>query len=379
MARRSAIVILLATALGVAAAQDKADQAELARAVELHQSGHYAEAIATYQSYLKAHPEAAAVRSNLGAALAHEARYKEAIQEYNTALAADPSNYGIRFNLGLAYYKTSDVPEAVKAFEEVYAVLPLDNPQRRKVATLLGECYLRQGDDERVIGLLNSYADADPNDLTISYLLGTALLHEGQETRGTRMIQNILRNGDTAEAHMLMAVTKMKANDHIGTMAELNRAIQLNPKMPEAFSLRGRMAFIDSNLTLAESSFRSALALDPNFFDALLSLGALLREQGRTDEARPLLEHALQLRPKEMRARYQYAVLCSSEGDDGRAADLLESLIKDVPEYTEAHRSLSSIYFRLGRQADGRREREVAEKLDEAIQTRDTNRGRTLK
>ncbi len=347
--------------------------------MELHQSGHYTEAISAYQAYLQSHPNAAPVRSNLGAALAHEGRYPEAIHEYTAALAAQPSNYGIRFNLGLAYYKSGVIAEASKAFAAVYDALPLNDPQRRQVAPLLAECYLRQGDDQRVIAMLSPLAEADPNDLTVAYLLGTALLRRGQEERGAQMIQRILRNGDSAEAHMLMAVTRMKANDHKGTMAELDRAIELNPKMPEAFSLRGRMAFIDSNLALAESSFRSALALDPNSFDALLSLGALLREQGRTDDARPFLEHALRLSPKEVRARYQYAVLCSSEGDDKRAAELLEALIKDMPEYTEAHRSLSSIYFRLGRQAEGRQEREVAEKLDQTLQTQDTTRGRTLK
>jgi tetratricopeptide (TPR) repeat protein len=372
-------ILVVFLAVGLSVAQDKTSEQTLAKAVQLHQSGQYSDAIAAYETYLKTHPEAAAVRSNLGAALAHEGLFKAAIHEYTLALQALPTNHGIQFNLGLAYYKSGEIPEATKTFEAVYSVLPLDDPQKRNVATLLAECYLRQGDDERVIGLLNPIADADPNNLAVDYLLGTALLHEGQEQRGALMIQRILHNGDSAEAHMLMAVTKMKANDHTGTMQELDRAIQLNPKLPEAYSLRGRMAFIDSNLTLAESSFRSALALDPNSFDALLMLGALLREQGRTEEARPLLEHALKLRPKEMRARYQYAVLRSSEGDDRDAAELLESLVKDVPEYTEAHRSLASIYFRLGRPADGRREREVAEKLDEQIQTRDTDIGRTLK
>ena len=75
--------------LGLARAQDESGQA-LRRAVELHQSGHYAEAITGYQAYLKAHPEAVAVRSNLGAALAHEGRYTEAIQEYEQLIRESP-------------------------------------------------------------------------------------------------------------------------------------------------------------------------------------------------------------------------------------------------------------------------------------------------
>lgn len=360
------------------AAQDKAGDV-LRQAVELHQSGHYPEAIEAYQSYLEVHPEAAAVRSNLGAALAHEGRYSDAIREYNVALAAQPSNSGIRLNLALAFYKTGEIASAVKEFEAVYAVLEGTNPQKRQVSLLLAECYTRQGDDEKVIALLSPLADADANDLTAAYLLGTALLHQGQEERGALMIQRILKNGDTAQAHMLMAYTRMKANDSKGAMEEIDRALALNPNLPEAYCLRGRLAFIVSDLDGAQTAFRKALALDPNTFDALLLLGTLLRQQGQLKEAHSLLENAVQLRPKEIRARYQFALQYSAEGNDKRAAEKLESLIKDVPEYIEAHRSLATIYFRLGRPEEGREQRKVAEKMDAAVQSQNQERGRSLK
>jgi len=320
-----------------------------------------------------------AVRSNLGAALAHEGRFTEAIQEYNQALAAEPSNYGIRFNLALAYYKMSEVEQAIKEFEAVYAIQPASDPGRRRLLLLLAECYLRRGEDRRVIALLDPLADADPNDLALAYLLGTALLHQGQDQRGALMIERILRNGDTAEAHMLMAFTRMKANDKKGATEEVDRAIALNPNLPEAYSLRGRLTYLAADLDGAEAAFLEALALDPTAFDPLLWLGTLLREEGKLPEAHSRLEQANRLRPKEVRVRYQVALLCSDEGDDKRAAELLKALIKDAPEYTEAHRSLSTIYFRLGRGAEGRQERKVAEDLDAAIQARDQERGRKLR
>ena len=361
-----------------ALAQDDSSQQSLSTAVELHQSGHYAEAITKYQSYLKTHPEAVAVRSNLGAALAHEGRYTEAIGEYTQALTAQPSNYGIRFNLALAYYKMGEIKQAVKEFEEVYAIQPVNDPERPRLTLLLSECYLRQGEDERVIALLGPLADTDPNDLTLAYLLGTALLHLGQDARGALMIQRILKNGDTAEAHMLMAFTRMKANDKQSAMDEVDRALALNPNLPEGYSLRGRLAFLASDLDGAEAAFRKALALDPTAFDALLWLGTLLREEGKLQEAHAHLERAIQLQPKEIRVRYQFALLCSDDGDDQRATTLLESLVKDAPEYTEAHRSLSTIYFRLGRVAEGRREKKIAETMDAAIQANDQQRARSL-
>src|SRR5882724_13412469 len=186
-----------------ARAQDDSAQRELSRTVELHQSGHYGEAIAGYRAFLKTHPEAVAVRSNLGAALAHEGLYAEAIQEYTVALSTQPTNYGIRFNLALAYYKTGEIKQAVKEFEAVYAIQPVDAHERTQLTLLLSECYLRQGEDGRVVALLDPLADTDPSNLALAYLLGTALLHQGRDERGALMIERVLRNGGTAEAHML--------------------------------------------------------------------------------------------------------------------------------------------------------------------------------
>jgi tetratricopeptide (TPR) repeat protein len=345
----------------------------------LHQSGHYAEAIAAYQTYLKFHQGAGAVRSNLGAALSHEGRYEEAIREYKLALDTQPTNYGIRFNLALAYYKIGELQHAIEEFETVYAALSDADPQRQRAVLLLSECYLRLGQDERVVELLNPLADTDPNDLTLAYLLGTALVHQGQEQRGARMIERILRNGDTAEAHMLMAYTRLKASDKKGAKEEVERAVALNPNLPEAYSLQGRLAFIASDVEGAKTAFRKALALDPNAFDSLLFLGTLLREEGQSKEAHDLLARGIHLRPKEVRIRYQFALEYSAEGNDARAAALLKSLIKDAPEYTEAHRSLSTIYFRMGRVQEGRKERKVAEDMDAAIQAHDQEKGRALK
>lgn len=363
----------------VATAQADSDEQVLRQAVELHQAGQYAEAINDYQTYLKAHPEAAAVRSNLGAALAHEGRYSEATKEYTQALAAQPTNYGIRFNLGLAYYKMGNVDSAIKQFERVYSALPMQDPQRLKVALLLSECYLREGQDGRVIAILDPLADASSGDLALDYLLGTALLHQGQEERGALMIQRILQNGDTAQAHMLMAFTRFKANDKKGANDEVDHALALNPNLPEAYNLRGRLAFLNSDLNSAETAFRKALALDPNSFDARLWLGTLMRQQGRLQDANSNLERAMQLRPDDVRVRYQYALLCSDQGDDKKAAIVLQALIKDAPEYTEAHRSLSTIYFRLGRTAEGREQRKIAEAMDASIQAQEIERGKTLK
>lgn len=364
---------------GLAKAQGGPGSDVLRRAVELHQAGHYAEAITGYQAYLKTHPDAAAVRSNLGAALIHEGRYDEAVEEYKHALEAQPSNYGIRLNLGLAYYKMGEIGLAIKEFELLHAAQKPDDPERERLRLLLAGCYLADGENDRVVALLDPLAEKDPNNLTVSYMLGTALIRTGQEKRGALIIHNLLQHGDTAEVHMLMAYTLMGTNNKNGALEEISRALALNPDLPEAYTLRGRLDFIVTNLQGAEKSFRKALELDPNSFEALLFLGAMFRQQGRVEQAEPLLLRALRIQPKEIRIRYQVALLYSAQGDDQRAAAVLRDLIKDVPEYLEAHRSLATIAFRLGLVEEGRKEMKIAKELDAKVQEQDITFGRSLK
>lgn len=373
---RCALLCLL-TALSGAA--QTPEQALLSHAVELHQKGDYGGAITAYEKFLKAYPDAAAVRSNLGAALVHEGRLADAIREYTISLATDGSNAQVRLNLALAYYKAGEISKASQELERVRAALPAGSPEKGRVVLLLADCALRQGNGKRVIELLDPVMAAEPGNLAAAFLLGTALLDEKQEQRGAEMIDRIVRQGDRAEAHMLIAFTQMRLNDKKVAMAEVDRALELSPGLAEAHAVKGRILFTNSDLAGAEKAFREAIALDPNSFDSLLFLGTLMRQQSRMEDARQFLERALRIRPNEVRARYQYAVLESAEDKDDSAVQILEALVKDLPGFTEAHRSLSTAYFRVGRPADGKREREVAEKLDAATQAKDQAKGRNLK
>jgi len=129
-------------------AQDDSAQRELAVPSSCT-SRYYAEAIAGYRVFFENASGGGCVRSNLGAALAHEGRYTEAISGIHTSAFYPANDYGIRFNLALAYYKMGEIKQAVKEFEEVYAIQPATDPERRRLMLLLAECYLRQGEDER--------------------------------------------------------------------------------------------------------------------------------------------------------------------------------------------------------------------------------------
>ena len=66
--------------------------------------------------------------------------------------------------------------------------------------------------------------------------------------------------------------------------------------------------------------------------------------------------------------RYQIATLDVIEGMLGQACAKLEQLVKETPNFVEAHVSLATVYYRLKRKADGDRERELVLKLNAEAQ-----------
>ena len=239
----------------------------------------------------KRNPGNIEARSNLGAALARAGQYEHAISEYKIALRGAPNNPGVRFNLGLALYKADRFVDATQEFATAHAL----SPGNKQVMLLLGDCYLRQGENRRVIDLLNAEYKSNPNDMALAYLLGTALIRDNQVEPGQRIVDRILSLGDSAEARLLIGTTKMMARDFAGALADIAKAVELNPKLPSVHSYHGRALLQTGDSAGAMAAFRRELEVNTNDFDSNLNIGALLRQEQSYEEARPYLVKALTL------------------------------------------------------------------------------------
>jgi len=202
-------------------------EALLKEAESLHRAGQLDRAIEDYRLFLAGHPEVVQARSDLGAALAGAGRYEEAIVEYKRALKLDPHPQ-IRLNLALAFYKANKPALAAKELEKVRAEMPND----LRAAMLLADCYLRLGENKKVIKLLDPLEPTQRDNLAITYMLGTALVRDGQVARGQVVIDKILRNGDSAAARLMLGEARLRVHDTPGAMDDLSEALKLHRKIP---------------------------------------------------------------------------------------------------------------------------------------------------
>jgi tetratricopeptide (TPR) repeat protein len=365
--RRFVAVILLlilgAVCAGGVSAQGSAGEVErdFARATQLHQGGDLQGAVRAYLAILATYPARVDVRSNLGAAYSGLGRYEDAIDQYKRALVIEPSNYAIRFNLAMAYYKAALFAEAATELERFLVAVPA-SPQSANARLVLADCQVRLGEYKKVIGSLSPLAESDPSNRTLAYLLGSALIGDGQLNKGQEIIDRLFRQEDSAEAHLLMGSILLLADDAQAALKEVQRALELEPKLPSLQAWYGRALMRLGDTEKAKTAFKTELASNANDFDANLYLGVLLRQDKQTDEALGYLQRAVQLRPREQYARYHLAAVYALAGKPAEALPLLEGVLKEHADFVEARVLLASVYYRLNRKEDGDREKALIQK-----------------
>lgn len=337
------------------------------RGVALHQSGDILGAVEAYQGVLAKEPDRVDARSNLGAAFVRLGRYEDAVVEYRRALQIEPNLAAVRFNLALALYKSARVEEAVPELERVVA----QDPTNTAALLLLADCELQAGHDARVIELLEAREGELKQDRLYCYLMGNALIRTNEFIRGQAFIDRLLRDGDTAPARLLMGVAHLRRQDAGHALPELERAAELDPKLPTVQSLRGRALMELGRRPEAADAFRLELQNNPNDFDSNLYLGLLLKDDNQLDEAYDHLKRASRLRPHDARVLYGLGNVHLAAGRVEEAEAALEAVTVAAPDYMQAHVLLATVYYRQKKKDLGDAQRDIANRLRAERQSRE--------
>ena len=151
-----------------------------------------------------------------------------------------------------------------------------------------------------------------------------------------------------------MGIAHLGKHDYRAAKTELQRAVQLNPRLPTAQSLYGRTLRLLGEQDAAERAFRKELELNANDFEANLQLGNLRKDAQKFAEASTYLERATTVRPADLTARKLLATVRLQTGRVEEAVRMLETIVKEAPDAVEVHVQLATAYNRLKRTDDAR-------------------------
>ncbi|MFM7310357.1 MAG: tetratricopeptide repeat protein [Flavobacteriales bacterium] len=118
--------------------------------------------------------------------------------------------------------------------------------------------------------------------------------------------------------------------DYPTAMKQINRALRKNQYLPKAYFLKGQLYRETGDSTLALSSFKTAIEVDPNYYDAFMALG-LLYGQSKSDLGRQYFDAAISIKPNSIEAWY------------GKAMFLQESGYREPARYAQAFACYDSI------------------------------------
>jgi predicted Zn-dependent protease len=267
-------------------------------------------------------------------------------------------------NLALAYYKLGQLPEAEKHLEVLHQSQPLDV----RAALLLADCMLETNRPAKAVEVLAPLRTEYPDDHAIVYVLGMALMKDNRIPEAQKLLDGILRDGESAEAAFLLGQSELLRNDLAAAAGHLKHAVELDPKMPWVHSLYGQALKAAGELDEATVQFNEELKVNPYDFTANTEIALLLLQDGKPDRALSHVTMALQVRPHDPGALYQRASIHLAQGLNGQARQELEQVIRDYPNFSEAHAALARVYYKLQRTADGDREAAEARRVREAAQ-----------
>lgn len=126
----------------------------------------------------------------------------------------------------------------------------------------------------------------------------------------------------------------------------------------------GRAAENAGELPLALQHFQASLARDPDAVPRLLDVARVLMSLGRSDEAEPLFQRVLQLKPGRPRALRGLARIARGRGDDAAAAELLRQAAAASPADTGLLLDLADVLICLGQFGEAAEVLRAAERLD---------------
>ncbi len=171
--------------------------------------------------------------------------------------------------------------------------------------------------------------------MTAAWMLLAALLEASAEAEFARARQYLDQDRAPLALEALGRVEKLRPDFprlqyHLGLahlkLAEFDRAaaalsaeLARNPKDAEALYFRGIARAARQDLAAAERDFRGALELAPGSPTAPFQLAKLLIDTQRAEEAAPLLEKSLAIRPAYPLAHFQLGRAFQQLGQKGRA------------------------------------------------------------
>ncbi len=311
----------------------------------VNQPGRLNGAIGHFEAALRLKPNYMLALNNLGVALLKvPGRDDEALADLQKAVSLNPDFADAHNNLGSAWSKRDHFPEAIAEFETALKLKP-DFP---KALDNLGSALLKfperrtegLADLRKAIRLQPDFAEAHTN-------LGAALSSiPGRMAEAVSEYQRALQlDPNSAEAHNNLAIAFSRIPGHANdVLSEYEAALRAKPDSAEAQSNLAAALTAMGRLPEAVGHLQTALRLQPGSAGAHANLGiAYSKMPGRMPDAITEYRRALQLDPAQADAHDSLGIALVQAGRTNDAVPHFEAAVQSAPDSAEIRMNLGNV------------------------------------
>src|SRR6266851_1066988 len=252
-----------------------------------------------------------------GQALLKDKKFQEASLEFRNALQIDDKLGDAHWGLANAYEGLQRYQEA---FEEMKQVVALD-PNNLDVRVRLGNYYL--------MGSKQSPAAV---------------------SEAERLAKEVLqKDGNHIEGHILMGSVLFAQDHKTEAFAELNRAIEIDPKRVESYLSLARFHALTNDLATAESIYQRAISVNGASALAHYEYGKFLVQIKRLDNAEAEFQKAVQADGNNREAHFILASFYLVNRQFAKAEEAYKALAELDKDKPEGRSVLADFYSATGR------------------------------
>ena len=276
---------------------------------------------------------------------------------------------------GVALYKQREYAKAAEALRKAADTEKPGTPEYRETVLLLGQSYYLQARVPDAISWLEKARAEGIRTTEVQYMLGNAYIQNREPEKAVGAFAAMFGfPPDSAAAHLVTAQMMVRQEFEEFAEKELSRALELDPRIPEANYLLGQLAIFRSQIDRAVELLRKEIAINPNFAMAYYRLGDAFTRREEWDNAIPQFQRSIWLNPNYSAPYILLGKAYSKKGEAANAEGVLRQAIRLDPQNYSAHYLLGQTLIQEGKTEEGRKMLERSKELREPTMQRSSAR-----
>jgi len=388
----------------------KVTRNDIARLVQLFESGDMEQAIEVSAELIKDSPNKLILYNVRAAALLNLGLYGDVVNVCDEAIANTLDNEYILYNKAVALQHLKKLDEAEVCYEKVilikssfaeaYCNKGVINKEKG-IISLAIDCFkkaieykpgyveayvnysnvlIEGGENDDARNLLENAVQVIEGSPELWYALGGVLREAGELHEALNAFQKAVKiDLGFADAYIELSNVYYELKDLGEALVNCDKAIEIDAGNKKYYNHRGSLLYELKKYGLAQECYEKAIDIDLNCVEAYINLGVLLQREGKLEESIGYYKGAIRINPESSKAYCNYGVVLHELERYGESIAMYDASLCYDENFSPAHVNRGNALREVGDLSGALESYDKALNIDPFFVEAYVNRGITLK